>query len=386
MLKSVDVLIGLSVVMLIGSFVVTLLTQALTSLINTRGSHLFRGLVDILQHLDPGLDQKIAEEIIRNVVENPLVSEVSHRFATVVSREEFTTLLLDFAAGSGVPKLSETTLAALRSALQKNGVSAPDQTLNNIRDLALRLEQSNPELANNVRVNIAILHEAPSPFVAKINAWFDQTIDRVSLRFTASTHMITLALALLTAVAVQMDVIAIVNRLYTDPALRQKLVESATKVNTDVAPISSATSAPSKGVPSTSSSPSAPAVDQSTALNDRVVADVDVILGQSGVFSVPAWKWVWIGGFLPLPAWTSFSTQKLLGVLLSAGLLSLGAPFWYETLKSTLKLRSKLAENDDAQRLVRQSLTPSANAGSNGGTTPAPVPRLTEAGNINAVG
>lgn len=386
MLKSLDVLIGLSVVMLIGSFVVTLLTHAVTTFVNTRGRHLFRGLVDIIRYLDPAMEQKIAEEISSSVLKNPMVSEVSHRFASVVSREELTTLLLDFAAGAGVQKLTEPALAALRAALQKNQVSNPDQTLSNIRDLVLRLERSHPELANSVRMNMAILNEAPSAFVAKINAWFDQTIDRVRLRFTASTRLITFALASLTAVAVQMDTIAIVNRLYTDPALRQKLVENASKVSADLAPGAAPGTTTPQGNPPASSS-----TGQGSALNDRLVADVDVILGQSGVFSVPAWSWAWVGGFVPLPVWSSFSMQKFLGVFLSAALLSLGAPFWYEALKTMLKLRSSLAESDDAQRLERQTTQrPSApsGGGSNAVAAAPSVPRLTEAGdlNLNAVG
>src|SRR6266704_950755 len=383
MLKSIDVLIGLSVVMLIGSFVVTMLTHAVTTLVNTRGRHLFRGVADMIRHLDPSMEQKIAEEISSSVLKNPMVSGISRHFASVVSREELTTLLLDFSAGTGVQKLSEPSLAALRGALQKNQVSDPEQTLSNIRDLALRLEQSNPELANNVRMSMAIVHEAPSAFVAKINAWFDQTIERVRLRFTASTHAITFVLALFTAVAVQMDTLAIVNRLYADSALRQKLIENAAKVSADLAPGIS----PTTTTPKSTASP-APSTDQGTTLNDRVLSDVDAILGQSGVFSVPAWKWVQLGGFLPLPAWSSFTMQKLLGVLLSAALLSLGAPFWFESLKSALKLRSSLAESDDAQRLVRQTTqqpSPSPDDGSNGAAAPA-VPRLTEAGNLNAVG
>lgn len=383
MLKSVDVLIGLSVVMLIGSFVVTMLTQAVTTLVNTRGRHLFRGVADMIRYLDPSMAQKTVEEISSSVLKNPMVSEISHRFASVVSREELTTLLLEFASRAGVQKLNESTVNALRSALQKNGVSDPDQTLSNILDLTLRLERSNPELANNVRVSMAILQEAPSAFVSKINAWFDQTIDRVRLRFTASTRAITFALAIFTAVAVQMDTLAIVNRLYADPALRQKLVENASKVNADVASVSSLNAATPKSTASV-----APSTDQGTALNDRAVADVDVILGQSGVFSVPAWKWVSVGGFLPLPAWSSFTVQKLLGVFLSAALLSLGAPFWYEALKTTLKLRSSLAETDDAQRLERQTtqhISAPPGDGSNGTATP-PTLKLTEAGNLNAVG
>jgi len=52
MLKSVDILIGLSVVMLVASMAVTLLTQFVITTLNTRGSHLMRGLRDLLQQLD----------------------------------------------------------------------------------------------------------------------------------------------------------------------------------------------------------------------------------------------------------------------------------------------------------------------------------------------
>src|SRR5258708_36049610 len=102
------------------------------------------------------MEPKIAEEIGSSVLKNPMVSGISRHFASVVSREELTILLLDFAAGTGVQKLSERPLAALRGALQKNQVSDPEETLSNGRDLTLRLEQSNPELANHVRMSMAI--------------------------------------------------------------------------------------------------------------------------------------------------------------------------------------------------------------------------------------
>ena len=52
-----------------------------------------------------------------------------------------------------------------------------------------------------------------------------------------------------------------------------------------------------------------------------------------------------------------------MGVLLSAILLSFGAPFWYDALKNLLQLRSILAQKDDEQRAKRQ------NPDSTGGTT-----------------
>jgi hypothetical protein len=51
-------------------------------------------------------------------------------------------------------------------------------------------------------------------------------------------------------------------------------------------------------------------------------------------------------------------------VLLSAVLLSFGAPFWYNALKNLLQLRSILAQKDDQQRSQRQ------NPDSMGGSTP----------------
>jgi hypothetical protein len=45
----------------------------------------------------------------------------------------------------------------------------------------------------------------------------------------------------------------------------------------------------------------------------------------------------------------------LWGILLSWLLLSLGAPFWYDTLKDMLKLRSSLASKEEGQRKERQS-------------------------------
>jgi hypothetical protein len=390
MLNAVDVLIGLSVVMLIGSFAVTLLTQAVTSLVNSRGRHLYRGVTDILQHLDPSLEQKIAEEISTAILKNPMVSGVSSRLGSVISREELTTLLLDLGSGAGNQKVSQPAQAALRAMLQNNGVDDPEQTLSNIRDLVLRLEQSNPELANDVRASMAILHETPSPFVAKINAWFDQTIDRVRLRFTTTTHALTLVLAILTAVVIQIDTIEIANRLYASPALRQQLVESATKLSGDIG----SSGAKGAGAPSASPASGSPASipaggTEGPTLDSRAVSDVDVILGQSGVFSIPEWRWTHIFGHIPVPTWRSFSFQKLIGVLLSAALLSLGAPFWYEALKTTIGLRSALASTDDAQRLARQTTqapAPASNETSGGSPRPVPLPQFTEAGNLNAVG
>lgn len=73
---------------------------------------------------------------------------------------------------------------------------------------------------------------------------------------------------------------------------------------------------------------------------------------------------------------------RLFGILLSAALLSLGAPFWYATLRDLLKLRSMIARKDDAERAERQTTQAPAAAG---GTLP-PQLRGGEAGDLEAAG
>jgi hypothetical protein len=57
-----------------------------------------------------------------------------------------------------------------------------------------------------------------------------------------------------------------------------------------------------------------------------------------------------------LSAWVDcWRDVKFPGVILSALLLSLGAPFWYNALKTLLGLREKIAAKDEAQRTARQT-------------------------------
>src|SRR5215216_6564549 len=94
-LKSIDILIGLVVVLLALSMAVTVVTQSLTTLFNSRGRHLKRGLVDLLQQLDPALTATISRTIADKVLTHPLVSGSNTpmswfgaRYGNVIHREE----------------------------------------------------------------------------------------------------------------------------------------------------------------------------------------------------------------------------------------------------------------------------------------------------------
>jgi hypothetical protein len=60
------------------------------------------------------------------------------------------------------------------------------------------------------------------------------------------------------------------------------------------------------------------------------------------LFPVGRWRWG--------PFWWSGFSLHWLGMLFSVALLSLGAPFWFNALKSLTNLRSAVAENIDAEQ------------------------------------
>ena len=336
MLETIDVLIGLTVIMLALSMAVTVITQFVTAAVNSRGRHLKRSLADLIQQVDPKMADAVAAKIATGVLTHPLVSGAKggkRRLGSVVHREEFTKLLLELADRTEGHTIDANARNALKKMLQSGGITNPAQTLKDVRALALQLEASRPDLALNVRHNIAILQEAKSDFVAQVNTWFDQTMDRATQRFTFSTRAVTFAGAIIVAVLLQVDTVSLVNRLSNDEELRQVLLKTAQE---------------QQGTPRTNE-------PVETA---KARAQMEW-LGANGLVTVPKdvddWKKRWESANVP-------------GIAITAILLSLGAPFWYSSLGRLLKLRSVLAEKDDQQREERQqvSATPPSGGGAAG--------------------
>src|SRR5262245_11477078 len=195
MLKTIDILLGVTVVMLIVSMCVTMLTQAVNHLRETAGTKLLEGLGDLLLQIDPNMSRTVASSIATVLLRHPLVNEGAKRLGTTIHREELTTLLLNIGAGNVPGELRAHLTNDARTAIEKlltdHGITNPKQTLSNVRAVALHLERASPELASNVRHSMALMEEVGGDLIGKVNAWFDQTMDRVSSRFTISTRQAT---------------------------------------------------------------------------------------------------------------------------------------------------------------------------------------------------
>ena len=368
MLESVDVLIGLIVVLLALSMTVTVITQALTAIVNSRGLHLRRGLVDLLQLLDPAFDKTKARAVASQILRHSLVSGSSvfggllkPRLGNVVHREEFIKLLIGLALdqrGDGAPQDTDgkgqdasprdqgdrEAREAVKAALRSHDVD-PAATLLAIRSVALQFERTAPELSSMARQNAAILAAAPNDFVAKIHNWFDQTMDRTSQRFTASTRVITFAGAFLVAFGLQVDTPSLVNRLAADDAMRAAFVEQGKAMSSG-----GATSQPNPSAGTTP--PAQKPVTTAPDPNAQKEREYRAFLAANGIIKLPTSD-DWGEGF---------TLGSVFGMLITALLLSVGAPFWYGALSQLLRLRSVLAGKDDAQRAERQLTTGSSAA------------------------
>jgi hypothetical protein len=330
MLHSIDLLIGLSVVMLAVSLVVTLLTQFVVEAANMKGEALCRGIADLIHLIDHGIGCEKARIIAEQVLRDELVSERhwggKRLLAPAIHREELIKLLLAFAMD--YRKREPTDPESVKQARQKliasladNGIASPKASLDKIRMAALKLEKSHPELSNSERANRAILAQPPSDFVGMVHGWFDQTIDRVTDRFTRNVRLLTFAISFVVAFTIELDTVALMNRLSADDTIRQQVVAVAIRALPD---------------PKAAKDPA--------AAEGTLVEQVGKLAG-TDIIELPAGPGDWaqaLGRHWP-------------GILLSTILLSLGAPFWYEALKSLLKLRSVVLNKDDDQRKERQT-------------------------------
>jgi hypothetical protein len=417
MLRTIDILIGAITVLLIFSMAVTVITQAITALLNRKGRHLKDGITVLLGQLGIS-DTNIAKTIAEKLLTHPMIA-VDGKLGNVIHREEFTKLLLDLSSGQGTATLKDDAKAALLDALKRGGIADPAEALKNIHDMALRLESSNPEIANHVRDGLAVLHGAPSEFVARVHSWFDQSIDRVSDRFTNYTHAVVVGVSLVVVLFVQLDIIALVQRLSIDEQFRNSLVAQATNdfsnqvtatnheasggaplptldscrtdtVKNEIKQVSDDARAKAKNDGKTDAEADkaakqaeAAAIDKCRGVSPQPYYD---LLNKAGLITIP-------DGSLHNWAVQLKEGRKWPGMFISVLLLSLGAPFWYKVLAQFLQLRSAVAGKDDAQRQQRQGGVPAnteasasnTGSGTRGAAASANLP-VGETGDLTAVG
>lgn len=151
-----------------------------------------------------------------------------------------------------------------------------------------------------------------------IAAHFDSAMDRVSGIYKRYLKWISLAVGLFIVSLLNADTIAIGSALWKDSSLRAQMVENA----------KSFVSGPTNNPCDTASSDSAKKAGSSADVVKKMQcleADIRPLPVGWSAQTVPGDAWPWI--------------VKLFGLLLSALAVSLGAPFWFDTLSKFMNVR-----------------------------------------------
>jgi hypothetical protein len=276
MLANLDVLIGLAVIMLGVSLIVTVLNQALSSLLALRARNLKWGLSILIQELHG--DKFVSPNAALPVFGRDVNKEVATAVDKVLSHR--------LVSDSKLPVWWWRLTSAIRfdeflKTIHLLGESKAEATLNWLREH----------------------HRITEP-------WFNSVMDRVAQRFVMHMRFYSVAVAAILVMSVGMDTLYIVKVLRSDVAMRSGLVAAADSLGR------------TEGV----------SADDRTRLQN---------LAKSVTAALPADQSVTALFYQPFnPA----------GMLLSIVLLSLGAPFWFATLKNLTALRSVVARKEEAER------------------------------------
>jgi hypothetical protein len=168
----------------------------------------------------------------------------------------------------------------------------------------------------------ATVERATTHAYDRFQRWFGSAQDRAEQWFQIHVRAVTIAAAILVAILLQLDAVEIYDKLRDQPKLIEALVKSAPDVleQGDAAP------------------------DQSSSTADlqqkrtKAFGDLKEQMKNAGFDLVPP---SWLG------RWANESGvwwfNHLFGLMLTAGLLTLGAPFWFNLLKNLMSLRPALA-------------------------------------------
>lgn len=342
-LDRLDTLIGIATIMLGLSIIITIVNQIISSLLGHRATYLKDGIVDLLVTLDPGLKAQ-AETIAENVLTHKLSSDsiFAHlrlapkrwKMAKAIKPDELPKLLKLVSSGQDYEAKIDAILEQVNPAVQRE---------------ARMLAAAAPQAAGAAVDQIKQLADKTTATLGHLEAAFDSTLDRIRQRFTLQMRIWTIIFSVTMAFIFHLDAATLYSRLSTDASLRSSvsgISDTMMKKYQEVQAQSGAGAAaqPAAQTPDgqTAAAPPAakPTEEELRAQTRKLAADLNEVkqtLASSNLKIFQEQE----GWYKPesFQSWGEFFR-----ILATAGLLSLGAPFWFNALKSLTSLRSAAAQ------------------------------------------
>jgi hypothetical protein len=399
MLAYLDTVIGFAVVMLAASLIITILTQAISAAASFRGSSLRWGLRQLFKNIDPSKlptiaanADKIAEQVLtHDLTSDSIFSSIQwigkvvpdewvnrYRLASAIRPEELVGILKQWATSTappfGIPASEINALLDAKSPMAERQIKMLTETSAALSALALdKAPALIEETVKTVRNS-----------AGNLEAWFDTTMDRVSQQFGMYMRTWTVILSFALAGVAGLDALQLINTLYRNGDFRTAVVGTAPNLlaradqilppgaqsNADAVD-SAMTGLYADAIGGALKTANVSASAMPAGIKNRDQAQdwirqnvTDPTQQKAALDAFPAAADQAFSGFMQKAAgnasairdlvsgagiqiaagWPQgFNWRQLLGVLITGALLSLGAPFWFNSLKALTNLRPAVA-------------------------------------------
>lgn len=272
-----ELAVGIVFVYLLLAVCCTTVNEWIAGLFKTRPAFLRQGIV---QMLGSGVSDSSAAKLIAAFYNHPLVKGLMHdgQHPSYLPARVFAKAIMDIATPN---QPGSITFDQLETGIEHD---LPDGSL---KVALLATIQSSDRTIQSAQ--------------QAIEAWYDDSMDRVSGWYKRRTQIWTVIIASLLTIATNADTINIARRLWVEPVLRARFIESAR--------VEAASATPTK-------------LD---AISDQSARILGQVIG-----------WQHLDNMRDPRIWL----QRIIGWVLTIIAVSLGAPFWFDVLNKFMNLRS----------------------------------------------
>jgi hypothetical protein len=367
-----DVAIGMAFVYLLLSLIASVVQEMLSAFMQLRPANLERGLrslfsgdslnneMDLVNSIydhglvrglysDPKMDSDMTQSTFRKGMD--LIRLGARRLIGISPDKPLTISVSPLLLPAYVP--SRTFALALIDILNTNKAMGPE-AMASIRKL---LTEHKDNKAVEALLTLALDANGDiETFQRNLEQWYNDAMDRVSGWYKRYTQRALIVIGLLLAVAFNVDSVRVARTLWLDRDARQAMVTAAGNYTAShSAPAKQTGAQPAEANQATDNSLTANqgASDigkLETQLQTNVKAFNDVT---TSALLPMGWKHPWgfyEGYFMTAPKDAVFSTTTLLaGWVMTALAISLGAPFWFDTLNRFMVVRSTVKPQEKSK-------------------------------------
>ncbi len=312
-----DVAIGVIFGFLVVSLVSSAVLEAISSALKWRAKDLRQGVQQLVS--DPDFDG-LALKLYQHAAINPRGTPRDVNAPAYIPPQQFATALMDIldlsSAGQPVNGGPASPVAALQAAVTTGLAGNP------------RLQTLLTGIVQRSQGDLKQIETA-------LGAWFDSGMDRLSGAYKRKTQLVSFLVALLLAVLLNVDAIKIARVVWEQPNLVDNL---------KIPPADGAKHAATDGLDAQPGEPppkAATSGDAETKVQDADAANPDAA-AQKAIAEMDRHLPV---GWTTAP-WTQLEAMKarevlslVLGWLITATATLFGAPFWFDTLQSVVRLK-----------------------------------------------